>query len=224
MIAQACKWTRLIGPLALSAALAAAGCDAHGRFGKRRPFLSRQQDQSDREFQEGAGRPPTSATLYSMAKILAAQGRDPQCLAVLLRIVREHPDFMPAYCDLAELYMRQDEPDNAIRTLQAALKISPEDPVLLNNLGVCWLMQEKYDKALASFTEAAGIDPDDARYRANMAVALGMMGRNAEALSLFEHVLPPADASHNLKVVREARMESLGQFPRDDAVTTTASP
>ena len=198
---------------------ATVGCDVHNKSGKRGLSLSSDNDSSDWEFQQGADRPPTYMTLYSMAKLLAAQGREAQCRMVLLRIVQEYPEFMPAYCDLAELHMRLDEPDNAIHTLNTALKVSPEDPVLLNNLGVCWVMQGKYDKALASFTEAAGISPNDARYRANMAVALGMMGRDSEAFSLLEHVLSPPDANHNLKVVQEARSASSSLPFRKDAAT-----
>jgi len=225
MIAQTHNWTngatmmiRLLAMWILVVFVGAVvGCDGFNKSEKRRLSLSSDIDSSNWEFQHGDNRPPTSMTLYSMARLLAVQGREAQCRLVLLRIVQEYPDFMPAYCDLAELHMRLDEPDNAIQTLNTALKVSPADPVLLNNLGVCWLMQGKYDKALAAFTEAAGISPNDARYRANMAIALGMMERDSEALSLLKQVLPPADANHNLKVVQKARSASSLPLWKDTA-------
>ena len=51
------------------------------------------------------------------------------------------------------------------------------------------------------FTKAAGIMPENAKYRANMAVVLGLMGRDEEALSLFNQVLPADLANQNLAVL-----------------------
>ena len=160
-------------------------------------------DKSDLEFQSQANNPPTAKTLYTMADILATQGRDSECEYVLKRIIQDNPKFLPAYNSLAELQMRQGKTIAAIETLQNALKINPEDTVLLNNLGMCWIVRRDYETALKMFTRAAGIMPENAKYRANMAVALGLMGRYEESLSLFKQVLPEDQANHNLKVLRE---------------------
>lgn len=159
----------------------------------------------DLEFQMQSDRPPTAKTLYAMAEILATQGRDSECEFVLKRIVREYPQFLPAYNKLAELQMRRRRVNDAIDTISSGLGIHSRDPVLLNNLGMCWLVRRDYERALESFTEAAGIMPENARYRTNMAVALGLMGRDRESLSLFKQVLPEDQANDNLAVLREAR-------------------
>ncbi|MCK4602245.1 MAG: tetratricopeptide repeat protein [Phycisphaerae bacterium] len=172
---------------------------------ERNSWSSYSDEQRDLAFQKGANRPPTAKTLYAMAKILASQGKDTECRFVLVRLIREYPDFMVAYCDLAELYLRQDQVDAAIQTLAVGLRVSPRAPVILNNLGMCCLLKKDYEKALESFAEAAAIVPDNIRYRSNMAVAMGMLGRYDEALSLFMQVVPPADAHYNLSVVCEAR-------------------
>jgi len=160
---------------------------------------------SDLEFQRQANRPPSAKTLYAMAEILATQGKDSQCEFVLKRIIREHPQFIPAYNSLAELQMRQRRLNEAIETISRGLRVSSGDPILLNNLGMCWIIRREYEKALEMFTMAAGILPENVRYRANMAVALGLMGRDEESLSLFKQVLPEEQANHNLDVLREAR-------------------
>jgi len=159
---------------------------------------------SELDFQSQANRPPTAKTLYAMAEILAAQGRDSQCEFVLKRIVREHPQFIPAYNSLAELQMRQRRLNEAMETISRGLRVRPKDPVLLNNLGICWIIRREYEKALEMFTMAAGVLPENARYRANMAMALALMDRDEEALALFKQVLPEAQAKHNLDVLREA--------------------
>lgn len=190
------------------------------------------QTDADAAFDVGANRPPTPATLYSMARIFAAQGRDPQCEMVLSRIIREHPRYMPAYCDLAELKLRNHNIDGAIQTLSAGLSVSPQQAILANNLGMCWILKGDYDKALRMFTQAAGVNPNDARFSANMAASLGLLGRYDEALSLYEQVIPIPDAQHNLAVISEARRDdaraekeraSAGETRSPDANDTGAS-
>lgn len=148
--------------------------------------------------------PPTAKTLYSMAEILAAQGRDRDCEFVLRRCVQEYTRFTPAYNRLAELQMRQGRIHEAIETLSQALKIRPRDPVLRNNMGMCLLLRQEYEPALRHFTDAAGFVPENEKYRANMAAALGLLGRQEESLALLQQVLPPAKAEHNAEVLRRA--------------------
>ncbi len=156
-------------------------------------------------FQAGTDRAPTAKTLYALARILAVQGKDAECEFLLKRIVREHKEFVPAYCDLAELQARQRRIDEAIGTLKHGLAQSSNDPVLLNNLGMCRVLQGRYDAALGLFGQAGSASPQNARYRANMGMTLGMLGRYEESLSLYEQVVSPAEAHSNLAVICEAR-------------------
>ncbi len=149
--------------------------------------------------------PPNAKTLYSMADILATQGKDAQCEFVLRRCVQEYPQFTPAYNSLAELQMRQGRVHEAVAVLSKALEDRPKDPVLLNNLGMCFLVRKEYDKALDQFTRAGGLVPESEKYRANMAIALGLLGRDEESLALLEQVLPADKARHNAEILRKAR-------------------
>ncbi len=150
-------------------------------------------------------RPPTLKTRYAMARLLAVQDRDDDAEAVLKQLLADSPDFMPAYCDLAEIQMRQQRLDDAVGTLRAGLVVDPHAAVLLNNLGFCRVMASDFARALDLFTEAAANMPQNTRYRANMALALGMLGRYDESLALEEQILGPAEAHHNLAVICAAR-------------------
>ncbi|MHC4356052.1 MAG: tetratricopeptide repeat protein [Planctomycetota bacterium] len=169
-----------------------------------RPEPNWVQNEPLSDFDKQADRPPTGKTLWAMAGILAAQGKDSQCEFVLRRIIYEHPAFLPAYNSLAEVRMRQGRTKAAIETLHEGLKVDPAAPVLLNNLGMCWMILQDNDQALEVFTEAAGIMPENPKYRANMAVALGLMGREEESLSLFNQVLPADLANQNLAVLTKS--------------------
>ncbi len=148
--------------------------------------------------------PPNAKTLYSMAEILAAQGKDKECEFVLRRCLQDHPSFTPAYNSLAELEMRQGRIHEAVDTLSAALQTRPRDPVLQNNLGMCLLLGKEYERALDHFTSAAGMVPENEKYRANMATALGLLGRHEESLALLQQVLPGDKAQRNAEVLRKA--------------------
>ena len=156
-------------------------------------------------FAEGSDLPPAPKTLEAFARVLVSQGKDDQAQFVLLRITREHPQYLPAYVELSELYLRNGRVDDAAEALIVGLRIAPSDPVLLNNLGMCWLLRRDYSRALDTFTAAAASMPEDARYRSNMATALGMLGRYDEAIALYEQVVPLDEAHHNLAVVCQAR-------------------
>ena len=176
-----------------------------------KPRLSAQAE--DTKFQAAANPKPNAHTLYAMATVLAGQGKDAECESVLKRTIVDYPTFMPAYCALAELQIRQRRMEQARQTLGLAHQVHPTDPVVLNNLGMCWLVCGSADKALNLFTEAAALAPEDARYRANMATALGLMGRRDEALALYEQILPPAEARQNMAILARAKA-NYAQAPR----------
>jgi tetratricopeptide (TPR) repeat protein len=157
------------------------------------------------QFAHAANRPPTPRTLLAYARVLAAQEKEGECLFVLKKLIQDYPRFMPAYNELAELHLRHRRFEDATAVLNGGLNRAPRDPVLLNNLGMCWMLRNEYAKALVLFTRAAGLAPGNARYRSNMAAALGMMGRDQEALALYEQVLPETEAQYNLTVLRRAR-------------------
>ena len=193
-------------PIALTCVIAlGSGC---GPDPNAFPWSASRPSVSDAAFEAGANRPPTTKTLYAMTRILAARGRDPECEQLLRRILRESPGCLPAYCDLAALYLRHGRIDEAIETLSRGLRIAPEDAVLQNNQGMCWTLKGEYRKALRRFTKAATVAPQDARYRTNMAVALSMIGRYDEAKSLFEQVVPEEDVHYNLSILASARNDS----------------
>jgi serine/threonine-protein kinase len=153
-------------------------------------------------------RPPTAKTMYLMADLMSAQGKDGEAEQLYRRILSEHPDFLPAYNDLAALQMRQRRIPEATKTLQAGLELKPNDPVLLNNMGMCCLIRKEYESALSYFTGAAAAVPENTRYRSNMATALALLGRRNEALSLYRQILPEEEAMKNIQILCDRAQES----------------
>ena len=180
------------------------GCQNDASNSATKANYSAQSD-LDEAFEKGANRPPTAETLFRMGRIFAGQGKDDEAYAVFRNTIARYPKFLPAYSELAHLQVRQRKVGGAILTLQDGLKHGSKDAVLHNDLGMCYVMSGDYEKAIASFADAAAHQPDDARYKANQAMALGMAGQYDESLSVYQEVLPLAEAHYNLAVVCEAR-------------------
>jgi len=194
--------TRLVG--SLLGALLLVGCSSSGPGG----YAGGGGRSAADDFDAGSGKPPSAKTLYAMGRVLEAKGQTLQAEMMYVRAVHADREFVPAYCDLAQLQMREGRVKDAIETLGAALEVRPKDTVLLNDLGMCWLGRGDYEQALGCFTEAAALLPENARYRSNMAVALGMQGRYEESLALYSQVLPLGEAYHNVAVLCEARRDT----------------
>jgi Flp pilus assembly protein TadD len=195
-----CSMTAFI---ALAGVLLAGGCN------KPETRMSYAADQdADDSWYDATDRPPSPNTLYSMARILADQGRGEEAIYVLERIIRDYPNFMPSYIELAEAQMRLRRTDAAISTLAAGLVHAPRDSVILNDLGMVYLIKGDPVQAMEWFRQAASNTPDNVRYRSNMALSLGLMGRYDESLAAYQQVVPAGDAHYNVAVICDARQDS----------------
>jgi Flp pilus assembly protein TadD len=188
------RYTTLAATAVLTATISLiGGCNSDGQMVDR-PRSNPIQD----EFAAGKDRVPTAETLYAMSRILVARNRDAKAEFVLVRIIEQHPGFIPAYNELAELRMRNDRTDEAITSLEAGLAIAPDQPVLLNNLGVCAMVSEDYESAVTHFLAAMDAAPNVARYQANLGVAMALMGDYDGAYEVMLGVLGEYDARTNL--------------------------
>ena len=182
--------------LPIAGALALAGATLTGC-----QSANRQAD----AFGSGADRPPTPRTLHMMAKLIHENGRTDQAEYVLLRVLNDSPDYLPAYVELADMYIGVSRFEDARNVLRMAHNVAPEDAVIANNLGVLLPREGSYAEASAAFAAAAAQDPSEARYHANLAVSHAMQGNYDGAFSAWAAVLPPEEVFWNLGVVAEAR-------------------
>lgn len=191
------KQVRTISLLA-AVLLVAAGCEqpqntnSH-QAGQQNPLSEDDPFDPDRK--------PTAITLYLMADIMSAQGKDAEAEQLYRRIQGEYPEFRPAYNAYAALLMRQRRIPEATKLLESGLEQHPRDPVLLNNMGMCCLIRKDYPRALGYFTDAAGVVPENTRYRSNMATTLALMDRKEEALALYRQILPEEEAMENIQAL-----------------------
>jgi Flp pilus assembly protein TadD len=89
----------------------------------------------------------------------------------------------------------------------SALKIAPNQPLVLSNLGLSYVLSKELPRAEQTLRRAHGLAATDPRVRANLALAVGLQGKFAEAEKIAKADLPPAEAAANVAQLK--RMLSL---------------
>lgn len=90
---------------------------------------------------------------------------------------------------------------------EAALKIRPNEPSLLSNLGLSYALSRNLDQAEKTLRLAADQPGADARVRANLALVLGLKGRTADAEAILRRDMSPAEAAANVAALRKSAGE-----------------
>lgn len=91
----------------------------------------------------------------------------------------------------------------ARRHYAAALRIAPDEPAVLSNLGLSYALTRNLPRAETELRQAAARPDASPRVRQNLALVVGLQGRFAEAERIAASELPPAEAEANVKYLRE---------------------
>jgi Flp pilus assembly protein TadD len=91
----------------------------------------------------------------------------------------------------------------AQRYYQTALKIVPDEPTVLSNLGLSYALSKDLPNAEATLRRAAEHRAVDPRVRQNLALVIGLQGRFAEAEQIASADLPPDQAAANVAYLRK---------------------
>lgn len=93
--------------------------------------------------------------------------------------------------------------DEARRYYASALKIVPEEPSVLSNLGLSYMLTRELPQAEQTLRRAYGNPRADGRVRQNLALVVGLQGRFAEAETIAKGDLPAEEAQANVAYLRE---------------------
>ena len=80
----------------------------------------------------------------------------------------------------------------------SALKIAPDEPAVLSNLGLSYLLSKDLPKSEEILRRAHSLAGSDLRIRVNLALVVGLQGRAAEAERIAKADLPPEEAAANV--------------------------
>jgi Flp pilus assembly protein TadD len=93
--------------------------------------------------------------------------------------------------------------DEARRYYDSALKIVPNEPSVLSNLGLSYVLSRDLPKAEETLRQAYASTRADARVRQNLGLVVGLQGRFAEAESIVKADLPADEAAANVAYLKQ---------------------
>ena len=147
--------------------------------------------------------PRDKAVLGAYGRALAEAGNFDQALDVLGRAHSpDQPDWRILSAQGAVLDQMGRHAD-AQRYYLTALKIVPEEPSVLSNLGLSYALAKDLPDAETTLRRAAAHPPVNPRVRQNLALVVGLQGRFAEAEKIAGADLPPDQAAANVNYLRQ---------------------
>jgi Flp pilus assembly protein TadD len=160
--------------------------------------------------------PGNKALLAGYGRALADNGSFQQAFDVLTRAHSpDNPDWriLSVQGTALDQLGRHDE---ARRYYASALKIVPDEPSVLSNLGLSYVLSKDLPKAEEVLRRAYGNTRADARVRQNLALVVGLQGRFGEAESIVKADLPPEEAAANVAYLKQ--MLNRKETPRAGSV------
>jgi Flp pilus assembly protein TadD len=143
------------------------------------------------------------ALLAAYGRALADNGNFQQAFDVL---TRAHSPANPDWRILSVQGTCLDQMgrhDEARRYYESALKIVPNEPSVLSNLGLSYMLSKDLQKAEQVLRQAYANPKADSRVRQNLGLVVGLQGRFAEAETIVKADLPPEEAAANVAYLKD---------------------
>ncbi len=148
-------------------------------------------------------RPDDVAVLAEVGKVRLATGQVPEAVRLLQRATTLDLQDWKSRSALGVAHDRLGETDKAEESYRAALRISPENAVVLNNFALSRAMAKDLPGARELLQRAIASAGADARVRQNLALVYALSGNMAQAEALTLRDLPPDLARETLAYYRE---------------------
>ncbi len=146
--------------------------------------------------------PDDARLLAERGKVELARSRPVQALKYLERSVKSDPDEWRTHSaiGIARDFMNRFE--QARLAYRAALKLSPGNPVILNNLALSQALSHDIDLGIATLSELVSLPNASAQARQNLALLHAWKGDLAKAETLARRDLPDETVDNNLEYYR----------------------
>ncbi|RAU21138.1 pilus assembly protein TadD [Paramagnetospirillum kuznetsovii] len=146
--------------------------------------------------------PRDADTLVELGKDYLAADRLGLSVKSLEQALGVAPNRWDAHAALAVALDAQGRGAEALAAYGRALELSPDNPMVLNNLALSQALAGKLDEALATMTRAADLPAATAQIRQNLALLLALKGDSAQAEKLVRQDLPADMARTNADILR----------------------
>jgi Flp pilus assembly protein TadD len=147
--------------------------------------------------------PGNKMVLAGWGRALADNGQSQQAFDVLSRA---HTPANPDWRILSVQGTTLDKlgrHEDARRYYASALRIMPDEPSVLSNLGMSYILTKELSKAEETLRRAYAGAPVDSRIRQNLALVVGLQGRFDEAEGIVKADLPVDEAAANVAYLKQ---------------------
>jgi Flp pilus assembly protein TadD len=103
--------------------------------------------------------------------------------------------------------------EDAQRYYATALRIVPDEPSVLSNLGLSYALSKDLVRAESTLRRASEQSRVDPRVRQNLALVVGLQGRFSEAEGIARADLPSDQAAANVAYLRQMLAQQNGWKP-----------
>ena len=157
--------------------------------------------------QSAVHNPDNKAVLGAFGRALADNGNFQQALDVLNRAhTQDNPDWRILSVQGAVLDQMGRHAD-AQRYYASALRLMPDEPSVLSNLGLSYALSKNLLQAEATLRRAAEQRGAEPKVRQNLALVVGLQGRFQEAETIARGDLSEAEAQANVAYLRQMLAE-----------------
>ena len=153
-------------------------------------------------------RPHDLEVLSAYGKALADAGRLQEAQTVLAHAhLPERPDWsiLSAQGSVADQLGDHAQAQSYYLT---ALKIRPNQPQVMSNLGLSYALERKFPLAETTLRDAAAQPTADMRVRQNLALVLAVEGKYQDAEEVARRDLSPIDAAENVTSIKQMIAQS----------------
>lgn len=164
--------------LALTAAGSPLTRSLHHKLGTAL-FLSGNVDEAARQFQDVVDAAPaegideaTAKAHYSLAVLMASDGRAAQALPHFEAAIRYQPNYIEAHLAMADFLRRRKHPDAALAQYEATLAINPRHAIARLGAAMCLFDLARYRETRDWLDDAAKRFPDRTEFKIGLARVL----------------------------------------------------
>jgi putative PEP-CTERM system TPR-repeat lipoprotein len=132
--------------------------------------------------------PDDTDALQARGDLYTSQGRDQAAAEAYRAVLERDPAALEALNNLAWV-LRKDDSEEALRYAEHAATLQPEDPRVIDTLGMVLLELERSDQAVEQLRKAVSLAPEAGLLRYHLAQALVASGEEDEALRHLDDAL-----------------------------------
>ena len=133
---------------------------------------------------------PAAQRAFDDARRALAAGRVEQAERGFRALASSHPELGGPHANLGLIHRRAGKLDEAIAELETAVRLSPQQPVYLNQLGIAYRHKGEFVKAREAYERAIALDGSYAEPHLNLGILHDLyLGDGPRALELYDRYL-----------------------------------